>query len=200
MSIALMMPSNISSSVALFSFCLQSFPASESFQWVGCSHQLTKVLELQLQHQYLQWVFRIDFLKNWQIDSHKTHPVVGKSLCKSTGYTFNSRISWLILNKRTHRVQGRLNHSQRTLGRWTERTCSPWGHVHTQPELEILQQFGNSQTEVSMRAGMVASGKLGGGSLWNGRNKSCQRIENIETQTKGIWTHLVSIFVNNNVG
>ena len=55
------------------------------FQWVGCSHQLTKVLELQLQHQSFQWVFRIDFLKNWLVDSHKTHPVVGKSLCKSTG-------------------------------------------------------------------------------------------------------------------
>ena len=32
------------------------------FQWVTSSHQLAKVLELQLQNQYSQWIFRIDFL------------------------------------------------------------------------------------------------------------------------------------------
>ena len=32
------------------------------FQWVSSSHQLAKVLELQLQHQSFQWIFRIDFL------------------------------------------------------------------------------------------------------------------------------------------
>ena len=31
------------------------------FQWVGSSHQMTKVLELQLQHQSFQWIFRTDF-------------------------------------------------------------------------------------------------------------------------------------------
>ena len=31
------------------------------FQWVGSSHQVTKVLELQLQHQSFQWIFRTDF-------------------------------------------------------------------------------------------------------------------------------------------
>ena len=31
------------------------------FQWVGCSHQMTKILELQLQYQFFQWVFRIKF-------------------------------------------------------------------------------------------------------------------------------------------
>ena len=49
---------SISSSVALF-FCFQSFPALESFQWVGCLHQVTKVLELQLQYQSFQSVFRV---------------------------------------------------------------------------------------------------------------------------------------------
>ena len=34
------------------------------FQWVGSLHQVTKVLELQLQHQSFQWVFRIDFLQD----------------------------------------------------------------------------------------------------------------------------------------
>ena len=32
------------------------------FQWVSSSHQVVKVLELQLQHQSLQWIFRADFL------------------------------------------------------------------------------------------------------------------------------------------
>ena len=49
-----------SSSDALFSFCSQSFPASGTFQGVICSHQMTKILELQ--HQSFQWIFRIDLL------------------------------------------------------------------------------------------------------------------------------------------
>ena len=32
------------------------------FKWVSSSHQVAKVLELQLQHQSFQWIFRTDFL------------------------------------------------------------------------------------------------------------------------------------------
>ena len=32
------------------------------FQWVVCSHQMTKLLELQLQHQFFQWIFKVDLL------------------------------------------------------------------------------------------------------------------------------------------
>ena len=32
------------------------------FQWASSSHQVAKVLELQLQHQSFQWIFRTDFL------------------------------------------------------------------------------------------------------------------------------------------
>ena len=32
------------------------------FQWVSSSHQVAKVLKLQLQHQSFQWIFRTDFL------------------------------------------------------------------------------------------------------------------------------------------
>ena len=32
------------------------------FQWDTSSHQVAKVLELQLQHQSLQWIFRTEFL------------------------------------------------------------------------------------------------------------------------------------------
>ena len=31
------------------------------FQWVSCLHQVTKLLELQLQHQSFQWIFRFFF-------------------------------------------------------------------------------------------------------------------------------------------
>ena len=52
----------ISSSVIPFSSCLQSFPASGSFPVSHFSHQVAKILELQLQHQSFQWIFRTDFL------------------------------------------------------------------------------------------------------------------------------------------
>ena len=32
------------------------------FQWISSSHQVAKVLELQLQDQPFQWIFRTDFL------------------------------------------------------------------------------------------------------------------------------------------
>ena len=32
------------------------------FQWIGSSHQMAKVLELQLQHAYFQWTLKVDFL------------------------------------------------------------------------------------------------------------------------------------------
>ena len=37
------------------------------FLWVDCSHQVTKILELQLQHQSFQWVFKVDFLSSWLV-------------------------------------------------------------------------------------------------------------------------------------
>ena len=32
------------------------------FQWVSSLHQVAKVLEFKLQHQFFQWIFRTDFL------------------------------------------------------------------------------------------------------------------------------------------
>ena len=45
------------------SSCLQSFPASVSFQMSQLFDQVAKVLELQLQHQSFQCIFRTDFLR-----------------------------------------------------------------------------------------------------------------------------------------
>ena len=37
------------------------------FQWVSSSHQMAKVVELKLQHQSSQWIFRTDFLWDWLV-------------------------------------------------------------------------------------------------------------------------------------
>ena len=37
------------------------------FKWVSSSDQVAKVLELQLQHQSFQWIFRTDFLEDWLV-------------------------------------------------------------------------------------------------------------------------------------
>ena len=56
----------ISYSDVPFSSCLQSFPVSGFgfffffFQWVSSPHQVAKLLELQLQHQSFQRIFRTD--------------------------------------------------------------------------------------------------------------------------------------------
>ena len=43
---------------------LGNIPTSKSFPWwVGSSHQVAKVSELQLQHQSFQWIFRFDFFR-----------------------------------------------------------------------------------------------------------------------------------------
>ena len=39
------------------------------FKWVSSSYQVAKVLELQLQHQSFQWIFRTDFLYDGLVGS-----------------------------------------------------------------------------------------------------------------------------------
>ena len=59
----------ISSSVVPFSSCPQSLPASGSFPRVNSSHQVAKVLEIQLQHQSFQWTPRTDLLQDGLVGS-----------------------------------------------------------------------------------------------------------------------------------
>ena len=35
--------------------------------WVSSSHQVAKIVKLQLQHQTFQWIFRTDFLQHWLV-------------------------------------------------------------------------------------------------------------------------------------
>ena len=37
------------------------------FQLVGSSLQVARVLELQLQHQFFQWILRVNFLEDWLV-------------------------------------------------------------------------------------------------------------------------------------
>jgi len=63
MSIESVMPSNHLNLCCLLSSLALSFSQHQGlFQWVSSSHQVAKVLELQLQHQSFQWIFRVDFL------------------------------------------------------------------------------------------------------------------------------------------
>ena len=54
-------PTTLSSVVPFFSYP-RSFQHQSLFQWAGFLHQVTKVLELLLQHQSFQWTFRVGFL------------------------------------------------------------------------------------------------------------------------------------------
>ena len=57
---------NISSSAITLSFCLQSFPASGPFPWVGSLYQVAKVLELQLHNSpFNEYSGLISFRIDW---------------------------------------------------------------------------------------------------------------------------------------
>ena len=47
------------------------------FQWVSCLHQMAKVLEFQLQHQFFQWRQRNSGLISFRIDWFDLLPVQG---------------------------------------------------------------------------------------------------------------------------
>ena len=61
------MPSNHLDLCCSFLFLPSIFPSIRVFsKWVSSSHQIAKVLELQLQHQSFQWIFRlISFRIDW---------------------------------------------------------------------------------------------------------------------------------------
>ena len=59
------------------------------FQWISSLHQEAKILELQLQHQSLQLIFRVDFLYDWLVwsccprDSQESSPAQFESISSS---------------------------------------------------------------------------------------------------------------------
>ena len=78
-----------------FSFYLQSSQHQGLFQWVSYSHQVAKVLELQLQHQSFQWIFRTDFCQDWLVgfpcsprDSQESSPTPQFKSINSLPFSF----------------------------------------------------------------------------------------------------------------
>ena len=60
------------------------------FQWVSSSHQVSEVLEFQLQHQSLQWIFRVDFHLDWLVWSPCSPRDSQESSPSTTVETINS--------------------------------------------------------------------------------------------------------------
>ena len=87
------------------------------FKWVSSSHQVAKVLELQLQHQSFQWIFRTDFFR---IDWFDLLAVQGTLKSLLQHYSSKASILW---HSDFFIVQ--LSHSHMTTGktialiRWT---------------------------------------------------------------------------------
>ena len=59
----------ISPSVIPFSSCLQSFPASGSFQMSQFFASGGQSTGASTSHQSFQWIFRVDFLEDWPLSS-----------------------------------------------------------------------------------------------------------------------------------
>ena len=81
-------------------------------QWFSSSHQVAKVLELQLQHRFFQWIFRVNFLWDWLVWSLQSkgflrvfsNTTVQKHQFFSTQPSLwsNSHIHTLLLEKNAH--------------------------------------------------------------------------------------------------
>ena len=57
----------VSDAIPISSFVILLPPALSLFQLVSSSHQVAKVLDLQLQPQSFQWILRVNFLQDWHV-------------------------------------------------------------------------------------------------------------------------------------
>ena len=111
----------ISSSVVSFPSWLQSFPASGSFQMSQFFASLAIVLELQLQHQSFQWIFRTDFLKIYWMAL-----LAVQGTLKSLLQHHSSKIL-ILWHSAFFTVQ--LSHPYMTTGKTTALTSTRWSFV-----------------------------------------------------------------------
>ena len=124
------------------------------FQRVGSLYQVAKVLECQLQHQFSQWIFRVDFLKDWLVwfhcsprDSQESSPapqfksitslvlnlLYGPTLTSIHDYWKNSTSDYMdlcqqnvsLLNMPTRLVVAFLPRSKRLLISWLQSSENP---------------------------------------------------------------------------
>ena len=64
------------------------------FQWISSSHQVAKLLELQLQHQYFQWIFRVNILWEIRIDLLDLLAVQGTHRSLLQNHSWKESILW----------------------------------------------------------------------------------------------------------
>ena len=64
------------------------------FQWVSSSHQVVKILELQLQHQSFKWIFRTDFLISFRMDRWDLFAVEGTLKSLPQHHSSKASILW----------------------------------------------------------------------------------------------------------
>ena len=67
------------------------------FQWVSSSHQVAKVLELQLQYQSFQWILRVDFLYDWVY-------MISFRMSLYAGYIFSGNFPTLLRTFYSHEI------------------------------------------------------------------------------------------------
>ena len=72
------------------------------FQWVSSSHQVAKILELKLQHQSFQWIFRVDFLLDLLFWSSCCPTDSQESSAASQFESINSSVLRLLYVKLSH--------------------------------------------------------------------------------------------------
>ena len=92
---------------------------SNLFQWVTSSHQVVKVLELQLQHQSFQLIFRADFQLFFIVQLLHLYMTTGKTIAW-TRWTFVGKVMSLLFNTLSRLVIAFLPRSKRLLISWLQ--------------------------------------------------------------------------------
>ena len=126
------------------------------FKWVSSSHQVAKVLEFQLKHQFFQWIFRTDFLYDWLVGSpcsprdsqefkhisssvlsQLSHPdmTTGKTIAL-TRWTFAGKVISLLFNMLSRLVIAFLPRSNHLLISWLQ---SPSAVILEPPKIKFFK-------------------------------------------------------------
>ena len=90
------------------------------FKWVSSSHQVARVLEVQLQHQSFQWIFRTDFLWDRMVgsprclkDFQESSPTPQFKSMNSSALSFLYSPTLTSIQSRTRIFQANMKHSPR---------------------------------------------------------------------------------------
>ena len=176
-----------------FSFCLKPSQHQGLFQWVGSSHQVAKVLELQLQQ--LQWIFRVDCVLTIIIDLQELsgfHSMLPAMKVRASGIGYLLR--WLI----------RQNHEFSTCDPWASTVSLTWELVWNVQfqvplrftELEAHEWVGPRKSWLTSLAG--DSGTWSGWRFpdWGPSLHSCHPSGHNLFSVQNIWTINLEWYLN----